>query len=402
MTQEVVANIRRMTQNNNLREQTPEMTTVSGLCEIWECTVRHQVKPSTFACYTTLIQKHIRPSIGSVPVRELDNQILLKFILERQEQGLAASTLRLILFLLKSAVRCGEKRRIFTAEPLDFFLPKDRGNGMRLLNRENRRKLLNRLSCCRTPFETGLFLSSCTGIRVGELCGLRWGDIDLEEGILHIRRTVSRIRNTQAEGAGVERNGIQQNGIQQNGAQRNRIQQNGTQQNEIQQNGAEQNRINQNGTQQSGTEQSSTKRHDTEQPGTEQPSTEHVSKTFLYIGSPKTETSQRDIPLPEFVLERLREKKGEECCYFLTGRLTCMEPRGVQRRFKNLLRKMGIPEVNIHSLRHSFASQWIENGFDSKTLSEVLGHASVKITMDIYVHSSMDRKRACMEKLSFD
>lgn len=377
MTQEVVANIRRMTQNNNLREQTPEMTTVSGLCEIWECTVRHQVKPSTFACYTTLIQKHIRPSIGSVPVRELDNQILLKFILERQEQGLAASTLRLILFLLKSAVRCGEKRRIFTAEPLDFFLPKDRGNGMRLLNRENRRKLLNRLSCCRTPFETGLFLSSCTGIRVGELCGLRWGDIDLEEGILHIRRTVSRIRNTQAEGAGMERNGTQQNGMQQDGT--------------------EQNGIKQNGTQQSGTERSSTKRHDTEQPGTE-----HVSKTFLYIGSPKTETSQRDIPLPEFVLERLREKKGEECCYFLTGRPTCMEPRGVQRRFKNLLRKMGIPEVNIHSLRHSFASQWIENGFDSKTLSEVLGHASVKITMDIYVHSSMDRKRACMEKLSFD
>lgn len=332
MAQEVVVNMRRMTQNDSFREQTPENTTISGLCGIWECAVRHQVKPSTFACYTTLIQKHILPAIGGIPVGELDNQVLLSFILERQEQGLSASTLRLILFLLKSAVRCGEKRRIFTAEPLDFFLPRDRGNGMKLLSRENRKKLLARLSCCRTPFETGLFLSSCTGIRVGELCGLKWGDIDLDDGVLHIRRTVSRIRNMQAGSSGK---------------------------------GAD-------------------------------------SKTFLYIGSPKTETSQRDIPLPAFVLEKLREKRGEENCYFLTGRLTCMEPRGVQRRFKNLLRKMGLPEVNIHSLRHSFASQWIESGFDSKTLSEVLGHASVKITMDIYVHSSMDRKRACMEQLSLD
>ena len=76
-----------------------------------------------------------------------------------------------------------------------------------------------------------------------------------------------------------------------------------------------------------------------------------------------------------------------------------MEPRGVQRRFKNLLRRRSIPEVNIHALRHAFASRWIENGFDSKALSEILGHSSVKITMDIYVHSNMEQKKLYMNRM---
>ena len=77
-----------------------------------------------------------------------------------------------------------------------------------------------------------------------------------------------------------------------------------------------------------------------------------------------------------------------------------MEPRGVPRRFKNLLRKLRLPDVNIHALRHSFASQWIENGFDSKSLSEILGHSSVKITMDIYVHSNMSQKKVYMDQMT--
>lgn len=63
------------------------------------------------------------------------------------------------------------------------------------------------------------------------------------------------------------------------------------------------------------------------------------------------------------------------------------------------MKKCGIEPVNIHSLRHSFASKWIENGFDSKALSEILGHSSVKITMDIYVHSSMRQKKSYMDRV---
>ena len=76
-----------------------------------------------------------------------------------------------------------------------------------------------------------------------------------------------------------------------------------------------------------------------------------------------------------------------------------MEPRRVQRRFKNSLARCGIPDINIHALRHAFASRWIENGFDTKALSEILGHSSVKVTMDIYVHSDLEQKKSYMNRM---
>lgn len=72
----------------------------------------------------------------------------------------------------------------------------------------------------------------------------------------------------------------------------------------------------------------------------------------------------------------------------------------MQNRFKTYLLEGGIADANFHSLRHTFATRCVEIGFDIKTLSEILGHSSVKITLDKYVHSSMELKRTNMEKLS--
>lgn len=89
---------------------------------------------------------------------------------------------------------------------------------------------------------------------------------------------------------------------------------------------------------------------------------------------------------------------AEPDSYLLTGtNRKCMEPRNIQRKFQKLLQQCEIPSINIHSLRHVFATRCTEMGFDSKTLSEILGHSSVKITMDIYVHSSIKQKQKCME-----
>ena len=93
---------------------------------------------------------------------------------------------------------------------------------------------------------------------------------------------------------------------------------------------------------------------------------------------------------------------AEPDSYLLTStNRKCMEPRNIQRKFQRVLQQCEIPSINIHSLRHAFATRCTEMGFDSKTLSEILGHSSVKITMDIYVHSSIKQKQKCMEKLSY-
>ena len=307
-----------------------QSVTLGELCERWQQSVKPAVKPSTYACYLTMIEKHIRRPLGETQVSGMTNKVIMDFINDRQKQGLSAGTVRLLLFLLKSVIQAGKEMGVCPGEELYFKLPRQAGKRREIMEWEDFHKMVCYLLNSRRSFELGILISLGTGIRVGELCGMRWEDIDLDAGVLKVRRTVSRIRNVET-------------------------------------------------------------------------GKEDVSggKTILQIGTPKTGSSVRDIPLPRFLTERLRERffqrRFSQQTYVLTGSGRVMEPRSVQRRFKNLLRRCGIQPVSIHSLRHSFASKWIEQGFDSKALSEILGHSSVKITMDIYVHSTMNQKKNYMD-----
>ena len=68
-------------------------------------------------------------------------------------------------------------------------------------------------------------------------------------------------------------------------------------------------------------------------------------------------------------------------------------------RFKKYTQECGLFDVNFHALRHTFATRCVEVDFEIKSLSEILGHASVQVTLDRYVHSSMELKRENMNKL---
>ena len=83
-------------------------------------------------------------------------------------------------------------------------------------------------------------------------------------------------------------------------------------------------------------------------------------------------------------------------CYVLSNSTVIIEPRTLQRRFKTILKKANLPSAGYHCLRHMFATNSLQAGFDVKTLSEILGHACVETTLNRYVHTSMERKIACM------
>lgn len=125
-----------------------------------------------------------------------------------------------------------------------------------------------------------------------------------------------------------------------------------------------------------------------------------IQKTRIIVTEPKSYAALRTIPLPEFVIDVIKPFASSPTAYVLSGECkTIIEPRTMQNRFKAYLQEGKIEEANFHSLRHTFATRCIEAGFDVKTLSEILGHSSVKITLDKYVHSSMQLKRNNMEKL---
>lgn len=124
------------------------------------------------------------------------------------------------------------------------------------------------------------------------------------------------------------------------------------------------------------------------------------SKTQVIISAPKTNTSYREIPICEqlyTILNMTNNKNG----YLLSGRDKYIEPRNLQRYFNKMMQDLDMKNVNFHVLRHTFATYCIQCGVDVKSLSEILGHASVNITLNRYVHSSFELKTNQLKKLDF-
>lgn len=124
------------------------------------------------------------------------------------------------------------------------------------------------------------------------------------------------------------------------------------------------------------------------------------SQTCLIIDSPKTKASVRDIPIPSILLPKLIAlRKISTSKYVISDNNSFVSPRTLEYRYHRLLSESGVKSVNYHTLRHTFATRCIEAGVDIKSLSEILGHANVGVTLNTYVHSSMEMKRIQLEKL---
>lgn len=318
-------------QQSGFRKSICSRTTMEFLCMEWKQSTRYTVKESSYASYDTLIEKHILPWFGGYLMEEISTDLINRFSMEKMQAGLSPRTVKTLMILLRNILHYGEQRGYLSLCGIQIRYPKIAEQPLHILSDSQIQQLISYLHKEDSRFSMGILLSIYTGIRVGELCGLQWKDIDFETGTMRINRTVSRIKNLDYN----------------------------------------------------------------EYSNLKQP------KTVVIVSTPKSVSSFRDIPIPDFLLDLLERYKADESSYLLTGVSSCMEPRAVQRKFHMILDLCGIPSINIHSLRHAFATRCTEIGFDSKTLSEILGHSSAKITMDIYVHSSMQQKRNCINQLCY-
>lgn len=125
------------------------------------------------------------------------------------------------------------------------------------------------------------------------------------------------------------------------------------------------------------------------------------SSTHLVLDTPKTKASTRDIPISTLLLPVLIKLRSfSSRGFLLSGNDVFVKPRTFEYRYHKMLEQCNIPSVNFHALRHTFATRCVEAGVDVKSLSEILGHANVSITLNTYVHSSMEMKRNQLEKLT--
>lgn len=122
-----------------------------------------------------------------------------------------------------------------------------------------------------------------------------------------------------------------------------------------------------------------------------------IKKSKLIITNPKTHNAEREIPLNKDFAKELKKFKTDNEDYILSGSRKWIEPRTYRRFFARTLEKVKIDKINFHGLRHTFATNCIKLGVDYKTVSELLGHATVNITLNLYVHPQMSQKKKCID-----
>lgn len=103
----------------------------------------------------------------------------------------------------------------------------------------------------------------------------------------------------------------------------------------------------------------------------------------------------------EFPFGKTRKVIGISNIFLAKRKDEPTEPRTLQYRFKTILKKLNLPNIHFHALRHMFATNCVSLGFDIKALSEMLSHSGVEITLNRYVHSSFNKKREYMDRLDF-
>lgn len=124
-------------------------------------------------------------------------------------------------------------------------------------------------------------------------------------------------------------------------------------------------------------------------------------KTIIIIDEPKSSSSIREIPIPDFLIPLMNDlaKNIISETFLVSGTEKFIETRTYFNKYKQILNKLDLGIYNFHALRHTFATRCIENGCDPKTLSEILGHSSVKITLERYVHPNYENKVIMMNQL---
>lgn len=173
--------------NNDLK--TEEM------CENWLIQQKTKIKKSTYANYCYLIRKLIEPKLGEIDVMKLKKAYLEQLVWDLQEREYADSTIYSALRVLKTILRKHAVQNDNYEEMIHHcYLTVHRLESKVLLEDESaciKEYLLQK----NDTYALGILLCRSTGIRIGELCGLKWEDIHLDTGIFEIKRTVSRIQN---------------------------------------------------------------------------------------------------------------------------------------------------------------------------------------------------------------
>lgn len=316
----------------NIRDRDADSCLFSDVLDSWLEFKSNEVKGSTLLKYENLIEKHIKPELGKCKIRDINNSSIDKFAHiklhpnnDKTARSLSSGYIKTMLIIIKSAYLYATSRNL---QVNTTIFKKDVNANSRskiILNEKTVVKLEKICLNKRNDAPIAIMLASQAGLRIGEICALKWEDIDLDNKILYVRNNIARVKC----------------------------------------------------------------------PG------DNKRKSSLTIDTPKSTTSCRLIPITNKLHRFLQRISYKDCNQFvLTNSTKFLSPRTLEYRFHAFLKNNEIGRFNFHMLRHTFATRCIERDVEFKALSEILGHADIKTTLDTYVHLTIEGKRNQLEKLN--
>ncbi len=298
---------------------------VAEIINLWRKDKKQYVKKSTYAAYMLLLENHLLPAFGDKCI--VDDEAVQSFVFKKLDEGLSQKSIKDILIVLKMVLKFAAKNNFLEYRQFEVQFPTEREKyNMEVLTKGNQRKIMNYVQEHFTFKNLGVYICLSTGIRIGEICALTWEDIDLDNGVISIRKTIQRIYIMDG-----------------------------------------------------------TDKH-----------------TELLLDTPKTKNSIREIPMTKELLKILKplKKVVNNNFFVLTNDIKPTEPRTYRNYYKKLMRKLNIPDLKFHGLRHSFATRCVESNCDYKTVSVILGHSNISTTLNLYVHPNLEQKKKCIDQMS--
>lgn len=166
--------------------------TIREIALAWKNDKQRYVKQSTYAAYVLILENHILPSFGECEA--LSEKLVQEFVLQKLNGGLSIKTVKDILIVLKMVMKFGVKNEWTNHCEWDIKYPTTEANmDIEVLTVAHHKKILNFIKRNFTFRNLGIYISLTTGLRIGEICGLKWSDIDAASGTITVRRTIERI-----------------------------------------------------------------------------------------------------------------------------------------------------------------------------------------------------------------
>ncbi len=287
---------------------------------------KRKVKASSLSIYQQIWRTRIEPVLGDEDIEELArSRSKLQGLIDSYSGVLEPHSLKNIGIVVKNMTRIYYENvlGISMMSSIKLEFPESEKKELEAYTRDEQKKLVAWAKENPSPESFGIIIALSTGMRIGELCALRWKDVDLDRGIINVRATMERVNDI-----------------------------------------------------------------------------ERGTGTKIIFSTPKSRSSRRDIPILPSVLKTMKvyARVGRPEYFVLSNSERLVEPRAYRDKVYLMMDAAGVRRIKFHGLRHSFATTMIASGADLKTTSSILGHSSVEITMDVYVHPSPEDKRKSIGK----